>query len=284
MINIRKITIAILIAFSAIISLSLTGCGTHKMNVNRGTFQVISQPTINGYGVELENNKTSKRVVAEYSYGNNTTKKLNDVKNRHVNTESDRDLPASNADISYRIIENNFDSKIELSKKWNYAITWIGAGFSLFPYVYVNAGINSKHFEFGAASLLGYSYNKASYTGVSAYWGNPTLGIGPGYGDDSVDYNGWQWHSYASEYIYASLMYSSIAIKYSASISYPMGLFNDLPISNESEEYDLSFQFPYILKQSIQFSYHTSSNVELSIGTAQITGQEFSGRDYQYNF
>ena len=170
MINIRKITIAVLIAFSAIISLSLTGCGTHKMNVNRGTFQVITQPTINGYGVELENNKTSKRMVAEYSYGNNTTKKLNDIKNRHVNTESDRDLPASNADISYRIIENNFDSKIELTKKWNYAITGIGAGFGLFPYVYVNAGINAKHFEFGAASLLGYSYNKASYTGVSAYW------------------------------------------------------------------------------------------------------------------
>jgi hypothetical protein len=275
----------IMILFRTIILLSIfmvIGCGYHKMNLNKGTFQVFTQPTLSGSGKELASNNISKNVQIEYSQGENTTKSIQGYTNKKISNGDTKDLEYSNVVLDYRIIENTFDIQAKAIKKYDYLYIGSGLGFELFPYLWLELGVNTKYFEIGTSTLLGIAYNKASYNGEYVYWGMPGMGLSVGYGDGEVNKNIWDWHSFWSGSLYTSLYVSNVGIKYSGSLSLPMGLFNDLPARNDSYEYDLSFWFPYIIKQSVQIVYSTKWEYEIGVGVAQITGNDFAGRDYVY--
>jgi len=260
---------------ATISSFILFSCFSYKMNVTQGQFEVIRPPVISGNSEQIQT-PTKARIQMDMSVGNNVTLRLDGVKNEktYVSSES---LPDTPAIISYVLVNNMPGISFEKEYFRDKIYKGIGCGVFPYPYAFVKGGYNGNNFDIGINSNFGVSYSRASYRG-NAMW------------DDFFDVNKSIVNENNKRVLTpifglgtrADIYYKNIGLAYYGSVTWPWSLVGYLPVSHipESEYFDTSVKFPYIVLQNVEIQYMFSKVYRISIGFNQITGSQILEQVY----
>lgn len=252
-----------------LLALFISSCSMNKANLYNGEFQVFDPVLISGNSKPIADTISSSASLS-INYGKNKTVSLSGLYNNGHQDDGDGflNMPDSVAIVNYRIVQTsaNFNiNRLYKSDKTFYG-AYIGAG--PFPYISPTFGYNTDKWEIGAGILMGYFANKVKCSGhrVNEKWDGR---------DKSEDYsiNRYYWHQYHSANIYSNIYMSNFNINYSGAVAYPYGVFKSI------DGYDLSFQFPYIIKNSLGFGYNLGQK-SFKIGINQIFGGKFDEKMY----
>jgi hypothetical protein len=277
----------LLLAISSILTAS---CSTtvSKMNVEKGTFQVIKPPNI--HGSERYFDEIYFPISYDANIGKNKTIPLPGLTNKYVCVTDDICLQETPANINYRLVGNTLGIQYHIARKHllTYGDYYIGGGlgFQNFPYLTLMYGYNGEFTEVGTIAFFGPSIGKMNYEGMAGYY-NEDKGI--------------KYHEYIEQnrsdlgvngphaglVAHASFYWEKFALNYTASVSNPMfvnSLYidysnykSDFKIDEDPISGDISFSFPLLLMQDIGISY-TPNKIKYRLGVNQITGVKFSGQ------
>jgi len=142
----------------AFIIVSVFVCSCNKAVLKNASVDVTKPPVIYGNNRALEAG-THNSISAEF------TTSSNDITTPiHGYVKSEEGHPEFLAD--YRLMDKTWGLQFNVvNKKENGLYTGVGIGAQSFPYVFLNIGLNKKHFEFGSAVLLGYPSLIMDYEG-----------------------------------------------------------------------------------------------------------------------
>lgn len=262
---------------AALILLIFNGCGVSQMNVYNGKFQAIKSPNIHGNQRYLEPGKNTK-ISIEGNYADNHSIALNGITNQSISGE-EFTLPESTANLTYRLISTTGGINLSVVNKKEVCFYGLGLGGQPFPYLYGITGLNNEFFEIGASMLLGISNDKATYSGEAIWTENQLDGSWEERSDISEKDN-YILHTYTSASLYSSLYVNGFSINYVGTIGWPWGFLDELPAvtsNKETRDFDISFNFPYLLMNDISLGYQYQS-VFFQIGYNQIVGKYFDGK------
>lgn len=274
----KPLKIIFLWLWISLIYLCITGCLGTNLNIYEGTFQVIKPPILSGNSKEIE--YSNKHLSVFVNYGENKTKQLTHLKEEKRDYYYDDNslviLPDYDLDIAYRIIETTMGGNYLYTRKGDYWFIGGNVGLAPFPYVAPTIGINTKHFEVGIYALGGISISNVSVSGFTAYQSSEGGFFSNENHVSTGGYKGGVLHGYGSLAVFSSVYYDRFSLGYSGIIAWP-------GVVREINEYDILFEFPYILQQSIEIGYLLTEKYDIKIGTSQIVSKNFAGRSYSAN-
>ena len=260
------------IAFLIILVFLLYGCSVHKANITKGTFDVDVPEPFWGTGVWVMPNTVYFRGNIAYTVGDKEIVPLDGLTNEGYRRPRGESLPDEDANIEYRLKDSPFSGSMDV-----FAKTWLFLGggrieMSPYPSVTLFAGLNSLFGEFGLGARLGYSRDKATYSGKYLYVENGGL-------DDDVLFNTVvkgkfeETHSYSNAnfglYAYSSLFVTEhFSLNFSTGYYQPWLFRSSLQLDNIEVpgDYDITIDFPYFLSQYAGATISLFDHVLLSVG------------------
>ena len=257
------------IAFLIILLILLYGCSVYEANVSKGRFDVDLPEPFWGQGVWVMPNTVYFKGNVAYSIGDKETIPLDGLENEGYDRRFGKSLPKERAEFEYRLKENPFSGSLDVFvKRW----VFLGGGrveVDPYPSVTLFAGLNSLVGEFGVGTRLGYSKDKAAYSGKYLSVRNEL------YIDDDDVFMGEfeETHSYNNAnfglYAYSSLFVTEhFSLNFSTGFYQPWLFRNSLYLENVEipEDYDITIDFPYFLSQYAGATIFLFDHVLLNVG------------------
>jgi len=260
------------VVFLIILVFLLYGCSVHKANITKGSFDVDVPEPFWGTGVWVMPNTVYFRGNIAYTVGDKEIVPLDGLTNEGYRRPRGESLPDEDANIEYRLKDSPFSGSMDV-----FAKTWLFLGggrieMSPYPSVTLFAGLNSLFGEFGLGARLGYSKDKATYSGKYLYVENGGL-------DDDVLFNTVvkgkfeETHSYSNAnfglYAYSSLFVTEhFSLNFSTGYYQPWLFRSSLQLDNIEVpgDYDITIDFPYFLSQYAGATISLFDHVLLSVG------------------
>lgn len=260
------------VVFLIILVFLLYGCSVHKANITKGTFDVDVPEPFWGTGVWVMPNTVYFRGNIAYTVGDKEIVPLDGLTNEGYRRPRGESLPDEDANIEYRLKDSPFSGSMDV-----FAKTWLFLGggrieMSPYPSVTLFAGLNSLFGEFGLGARLGYSKDKATYSGKYLYVENGSL-------DNDVLFNTVvkgkfeETHSYSNAnfglYAYSSLFVTEhFSLNFSTGYYQPWLFRSSLQLDNIEVpgDYDITIDFPYFLSQYAGATISLFDHVLLSVG------------------
>ena len=260
------------VVFLIILVFLLYGCSVHKANITKGTFDVDVPEPFWGTGVWAMPNTVYFRGNIAYTVGDKEIVPLDGLTNEGYRRPRGESLPDEDANIEYRLKDSPFSGSMDV-----FAKTWLFLGggrieMSPYPSATLFAGLNSLFGEFGLGARLGYSKDKATYSGKYLYVENGSL-------DDDVLFNTVvkgkfeETHSYSNAnfglYAYSSLFVTEhFSLNFSTGYYQPWLFRSSLQLDNIEVpgDYDITIDFPYFLSQYAGATISLFDHVLLSVG------------------
>ena len=260
------------VVFLIILVFLLYGCSVHKANITKGTFDVDVPEPFWGTGVWVMPNTVYFRGNIAYTVGDKEIVPLDGLTNEGYRRPRGESLPDEDANIEYRLKDSPFSGSMDVFvKRW----IFLGGGrveMDPYPSVTLFAGLNSLFGEFGLGARLGYSKDKATYSGKYLYVENGGL-------DDDVLFNTVvkgkfeETHSYSNAnfglYAYSSLFVTEhFSLNFSTGYYQPWLFRSSLQLDNIEVpgDYDITIDFPYFLSQYAGATISLFDHVLLSVG------------------
>lgn len=260
------------VVFLIILVFLLYGCSVHKANITKGTFDVDVPEPFWGTGVWVMPNTVYFRGNIAYTVGDKEIVPLDGLTNEGYRRPRGESLPDEDANIEYRLKDSPFSGSLDVFvKRW----VFLGGGrveVDPYPSVTLFAGLNSLFGEFGLGARLGYSRDKATYSGKYLYVENGGL-------DDDVLFNTVvkgkfeETHSYSNAnfglYAYSSLFVTEhFSLNFSTGYYQPWLFRSSLQLDNIEVpgDYDITIDFPYFLSQYAGATISLFDHVLLSVG------------------
>jgi len=260
------------VVFLIILVFLLYGCSVHKANITKGTFDVDVPEPFWGTGVWVMPNTVYFRGNIAYTVGDKEIVPLDGLTNEGYRRPRGESLPDEDANIEYRLKDSPFSGSLDVFvKRW----VFLGGGrveMDPYPSVTLFAGLNSLVGEFGIGTRLGYSKDKATYSGKYLYVENGGL-------DDDVLFNTVvkgkfeETHSYSNAnfglYAYSSLFVTEhFSLNFSTGYYQPWLFRSSLQLDNIEVpgDYDITIDFPYFLSQYAGATISLFDHVLLSVG------------------
>ena len=260
------------VVFLIILVFLLYGCSVHKANITKGTFDVDVPEPFWGTGVWVMPKTVYFRGNIAYTVGDKEIVPLDGLTNEGYRRPRGESLPDEDANIEYRLKDSPFSGSMDV-----FAKTWLFLGggrieMSPYPSATLFAGLNSLFGEFGLGARLGYSRDKATYSGKYLYVENGSL-------DDDVLFNTVvkgkfeETHSYSNAnfglYAYSSLFVTEhFSLNFSTGYYQPWLFRSSLQLDNIEVpgDYDITIDFPYFLSQYAGATISLFDHVLLSVG------------------
>ena len=225
-----------------------------------------------GTGVWVMPNTVYFRGNIAYTVGDKEIVPLDGLTNEGYRRPRGESLPDEDANIEYRLKDSPFSGSLDVFvKRW----VFLGGGrveVDPYPSVTLFAGLNSLVGEFGVGTRLGYSKDKATYSGKYLYVENGSL-------DDDVLFNTIvkgkfeETHSYSNAnfglYAYSSLFVTEhFSLNFSTGYYQPWLFRSSLQLDNIEVpgDYDITIDFPYFLSQYAGATISLFDHVLLSVG------------------
>ncbi|MBR6123626.1 hypothetical protein IKQ19_08560 [Candidatus Saccharibacteria bacterium] len=264
------------IAFLIILLILLYGCSVHEANVSKGRFDVDLPKPFWGQGVWVMPNTVYFKGNVAYSIGDKETIPLDGLENEGYDRRFGKSLPKERAEFEYRLKENPFSGSLDVFvKRW----VFLGGGrveVDPYPSVTLFAGLNSLVGEFGVGTRLGYSKDKAAYSGKylsveyelhsnTAYSGEIENTVFKGEFEETHSYNNANFGLYA----YSSLFVTEhFSLNFSTGYYQPWLFRSSLQLDNIEVpgDYDITIDFPYFLSQYAGATISLFDHVLLSVG------------------
>lgn len=264
------------IAFLIILLILLYGCSVYEANVSKGGFDVDLPEPFWGQGVWVMPNTVYFKGNVAYSIGDKETIPLDGLENEGYDRRFGKSLPKERAEFEYRLKENPFSGSLDVFvKRW----VFLGGGrveVDPYPSVTLFAGLNSLVGEFGVGTRLGYSKDKATYSGKylsveyelhsnTAYSGEIENTVFKGEFEETHSYNNANFGLYA----YSSLFVTEhFSLNFSTGFYQPWLFRNSLYLENVEipEDYDITIDFPYFLSQYAGATIFLFDHVLLNVG------------------
>ena len=260
------------VVFLIILVFLLYGCSVHKANITKGSFDVDVPEPFWGTGVWVMPNTVYFRGNIAYTVGDKEIVPLDGLTNEGYRRPRGESLPDEDANIEYRLKDSPFSGSMDVFvKRW----VFLGGGrveVDPYPSVTLFAGLNSLVGEFGVGTRLGYSRDKATYSGKYLYVENGGL-------DDDVLFNTVvkgkfeETHSYSNAnfglYAYSSLFVTEhFSLNFSTGYYQPWLFRSSLQFDNIEVpgDYDITIDFPYFLSQYAGATISLFDHVLLSVG------------------
>ena len=242
---------AILLGLSAL----LYGCGTKHANIKQGSFDVHLPKPFWGPGTYIYPDEFYIRGNLSYS-----------IEDDELSSIDDGSLET---DVKYDLQNNPLSGSLDVFYKKKY-YDW-GGRLALEPYPSMAffVGMNDLYGEVGAGLRLGYSMDKASYSGHYVYESCTFVGC--------IDKEEGDFQETERSYNNANFevfLFSSLFVTEALSLNFSTGFYQpwlfrkSLYFNNvsDSEDYELSFSFPSIFSQYAGASLILLNHIQLSVG------------------
>lgn len=245
-------------------------------HVEKVRADVPASPNLHGAGHYQKPNTKYYRAAAEVHLGKRDEAKIEGIRNElgdcgkieHCRGEAKVEV-REDVDAGYRTVYPTVTASFERLWKEDLLLWSLGTGIDGGIYGFGTLGINTRHFELGAALGVwfmghGFSYSGTSYSCVKMAW-DEGFRLSRGSFESEDDY---MFDLVFVQGIYASVYRGNFSFQFSAGAYRPHGTYG--------KDVQADFDLPYVITEYFGIGYRINEHWEIHSGVANMIG-DFAG-------